>query len=294
MNVQSSSLSIIIPCYNEAEALPLVLPELVNYCSANGFDLILVNDGSRDSTKEILEHAAEGRDFIRLLHHKLNRGYGGALKSGLNESRTEYSIFMDADGQHSLGDVTNLLRKIIEADADMVVGSRKGQPGSRFRSFGKAIIRLVAKLMMKVPIYDINSGMKIFRTELGKQYLHLYPDSMAFSDIICLVFLHNRHLVREEPISIQSRKGGTSTIGIQTAFQTIMEIINIVAMFNPLKIFLPIAAMMFTFGIAWGTRFVLANRGVSIGSSMLLIMSVIVFLLGLIAEQMAAIRRNNR
>jgi len=272
--------------------LPLVLPDLISYCSANGFKLILVNDGSRDDTAAILDEASGKHEFIQVLHHKLNRGYGGALKSGLEASTTEYSIFLDADGQHLLSDVSRLHEKIRQENADMIVGSRKGQPGNRFRSLGKAIIRFIAKLMMKVPIYDINSGMKIFRTELGKQYLHLYPDSMAFSDIICLVFLHNRHLVLEEPITIQARKGGSSTIGIQTAFQTVMEIVNIVTLFNPLKIFLPISLAMLIFGLAWGARFLINRMGVSIGSSMLLIMSVIVFLLGLIAEQLAAIRRN--
>ncbi len=293
-STQAHSLSLIIPCYNEAEVLPAVMPEIIEFCSAQGYHLILVNDGSKDETQSILESTASGHDFITIVRHKLNRGYGGALKSGLGASQTEYSIFMDADGQHHLSDVSKLYQKILENDADMIVGSRKGQPGNKFRSLGKAIIRFIAKLMMTVPIYDINSGMKIFRTELGQKYLHLYPDSMAFSDIICLVFLHNRHLVLEEPISIQARKGGKSTIGIQTAFKTIMEIINIVTMFNPLKLFLPVAALMFCFGLAWGARFVILGRGVSIGSSMLLIMSVVVFLLGLIAEQLAAIRRNGQ
>lgn len=292
MSQQNSALSLIIPCYNEAEVLPLVLPKITSFCQERGCDLILVNDGSKDATGMIIAQAARNHGFAKVIHHKLNRGYGGALKSGLKASRTEYSVFMDADGQHLLSDVDNLHKRIVKEDADMIVGSRKGQPGNKFRSLGKAIIRFIAKLMMTVPIYDINSGMKIFRTELGQKYLHLYPDSMAFSDIICLVFLHNRHLVLEEPISIQSRKGGKSTIGIQTAFQTIMEIINIVTMFNPLKLFLPVAALMFCFGLAWGARFVILGRGVSIGSSMLLIMSVVVFLLGLIAEQLAAIRRN--
>lgn len=268
------------------------MPGIIDFCSAKGYQLILVDDGSKDKTLPILTAEAGKHEFIQIVRHKLNRGYGGALKSGLSQSETEYSIFLDADGQHLLSDVSNLHTKIVEDDADMIVGSRKGQPGSRFRSFGKSIIRFIAKLMMKVPIYDINSGMKIIRTELGQRYLHLYPDSMAFSDIICLVFLHNRHLVLEEPITIQARKGGSSTIGVKTAFQTVMEIINIVTLFNPLKIFLPISLAMFIFGLAWGARFLINRMGVSIGSSMLLIMSVMVFLLGLLAEQLAAIRRN--
>jgi len=105
---------------------------------------------------------------------------------------------VDADGQHSTEDVLNLYNKIILTDADMIIGSRKGQKtGSYFRDLGSGLF--VSLHVCLCPcIYMIwNSGMKIFRTELGKKYLHLYPDTMAFSDIIALVFINNRHLVLE-------------------------------------------------------------------------------------------------
>ncbi|MFO7660757.1 MAG: glycosyltransferase family 2 protein [Candidatus Cloacimonadaceae bacterium] len=283
-----SNLTVIVPCYNEEKSLPRVLPELTAFCQQRDWHLVFVNDGSTDNTKSVLENY---RDKIGIINHKLNRGYGGALKSGIMASQTEYSVFIDADGQHELQDLDKLYKIITARDADMVIGSRKGLPGNWFRSLGKKIIRGLAKAMMHVPVYDINSGMKIIRTKLGKRYLHLYPDSMAFSDIICLVFLYNRHLVLEEPIQINQRIAGTSTIGIRTAFQTIMEIVNIVTLFNPFRIFFPVAFILFLTGFLWGIRFILAEKGVSVGSGMLLTMSVIVLLLGLIAEQLAAIRR---
>lgn len=282
------NLTVIVPCYNEEKSLPRVLPELTAFCQQRDWHLVFVNDGSTDNTKTVLENY---RDKIGIINHKLNRGYGSALKSGIMASQTEYSVFIDADGQHELHDLDKLYKIIEDKDADMVIGSRKGLPGNWFRSLGKTIIRGLAKAMMHVPVYDINSGMKIIRTELGKKYFNLYPDSMAFSDIICLVFLYNRHLVLEEPIKINQRIAGTSSIGIRTAFQTIMEIVNIVTLFNPFRIFFPVAFILFLTGFLWGIRFILAEKGVSVGSGMLLTMSVIVLLLGLIAEQLAAIRR---
>jgi len=286
-------LSVIIPIYNEEAALPYVLPGIIRFCETNGFYVILVNDGSKDNSLNIIkELSANHSEMVKIVSHKMNKGYGGALKSGVTYSNTEYSIFIDADGQHRLEDISNLFAKICATDADMVIGSRKGQRGKWFRSLGKTIIRMIAKILMDVHVYDINSGMKIFRTELGKKYIHLYPDTMSFSDIICLVFINNRHVVLEEPIQIMERKAGKSTIGIHTAFQTVMEILNIIIMFNPMKIFLPISIVLFILGFGWGLKFFLNGLGISIGSSMLLIMSMLVFLLGLIAEQLSAIRKN--
>lgn len=288
--MNSPSLSIIVPIYNESDVLPRVLPSIINYCSTHHYFLILVNDGSKDDSLSIIRKHSDDICFVTVVNHKLNRGYGGALKSGIKASNTEYSIFVDADGQHRMEDVSKLFTIIQDMDADMIVGSRKGHKGDWFRSIGKTLIRGIAKLLMNVPIYDINSGMKIFRTDIAKSYLSLYPDTMAFSDIICLVFLHNRHFVLEEPIKIEERQGGTSTIGVQTAINTVYEIVNIVTMFNPMKIFFPVSMTFFMIGIPWGIYLLVLGNGLSVGSSFLIMGGIISLLLGLLAEQIAQLR----
>ncbi|MDD4687659.1 MAG: glycosyltransferase family 2 protein [Candidatus Cloacimonadaceae bacterium] len=285
-----SKLTVIIPIYNEEAVIPAVLPAMMSFCQMHGYNMVLVNDGSRDNSLKLISILAEGHDSIRIVSHKLNRGYGGALKSGILASNTDYSIFVDSDGQHKMEDVLNLHKRIIEEDADMIVGSRKGQRGIWYRELGKTIIRSIARILMKVPIYDINSGMKIFRTELAKNYIHLYPDSMAFSDIICLVFLHKRYLVLEEPITIEERKGGTSTIGIHTAVNTVHEILNIVTLFNPMKIFFPLSCVCVILGMIWGAFIAFQGKGLSVGSSFLIISGIILFCIGLIAEQVSQLR----
>lgn len=287
------NLTIIVPVYNEAEVLPGVLPGLLGFCREKGCRLVLVNDGSKDGSLAILREHTAGADFAKVVSHKVNRGYGGALKSGIRASETEYSIFVDADGQHRLEDVANLYRRTVETDADMIVGSRKGQKGSPFRSLGKFFIRRIAKTLMNVPIYDINSGMKIFRTELARKYMPLYPDGMAFSDIICLVFLYDRNLVLEEPIRVEERKGGKSTIGLHTAISTVYEILNIVTLFNPMKIFFPIAVTSSLVGLVWGTYIALQGRGLSVGANFLIISGIIFFLMGLLAEQVSQLRHRS-
>ena len=286
----SNALTVIIPIYNEEAVIPTVLPAMISFCESHGYSMVLVNDGSKDDSLRLIKGLAEGHDSILIVSHKLNRGYGGALKSGILASRTEYSIFVDSDGQHKMEDVLNLHELIIERDADMIVGSRQGQRGHWFRELGKTLIRSIARILMKVPIYDINSGMKIFRTDLAKDYIHLYPNTMAFSDIICLVFLHKRYLVLEEPITIEERKGGTSTIGIHTAINTVHEILNIVTLFNPMKIFFPLSIVSEVLGLAWGAFIAIQGKGLSVGSSFLIISGVILFCIGLIAEQISQIR----
>ena len=146
---------------------------------------------------------------------------------------------------------------------------------------------------MKVPVHDINSGMKIYRTDLAKNYIRLAPDTMSYSDIITLIFISNRHLVLEEPIRITPRLKGKSTIGIQTAFQTIMEILNIVTLFSPMKIFLPLAIFCMVAGLAVGIPIAAKGNGVSTGSLLGIFAGIIFFLLGLIAEQLSALRKKH-
>lgn len=290
----NTELTIIIPAYNEAENLKIILPDLIEFAHAQNWKIIITNDGSKDETKKILS-VHETSDLLTVVHHKLNKGYGAAIKTAIQICETEYLITIDADGQHRMEDVEKLFQLIKTSDADMIVGSRKGtKEASRMRAIGKPLIRFTASIMMSVPIYDINSGMKIYRTELAKQYLHLTPNNMPYSDIITLIFIGNRHLVLEEPISIKERIHGESTIGIQTAFETIMEIINIIFLFNPMKIFLPASLLTFLMSIAWAIPIILQGNGISTGSLLGLISAIIFFFLGLIAEQLTLIRKNQK
>lgn len=285
-------LSVIIPAFNEADNLKIILVPLIALCDQNNWKIIIVDDGSSDNTKEILETFPASKNFT-MIHHKLNRGYGASIKSGILACETEYIITIDADGQHRLENIDKLYKCLKANDADMVVGSRKGlKPASYSRGIGKNLIRIIAKMLMKVPIHDLNSGMKIYRTDLARSYIHLAPDTMSYSDIIALIFINNRHLVLEEPISNAVRLKGKSTIGIETMFQTVMEIINIVILFNPLRIFLPISLVCLIAGIVVGLPILIRGHGLSTGSLLGIFAGIIFFLLGLIAEQLSLIRRN--
>ena len=286
----SGLLSVVVPIYNEATSLPGLLAELVPYCRARKWKLILVNDGSEDGSAAILKDYGDHPD-IKVIHHKVNRGYGGALKTGILEADTRYVVTIDADGQHVFSDMDELLRFTLEKDADLVVGNR-GKQGSSglYRNIGRWMIRKFSALLMPVHISDLNSGFKLYRSELVQRYASLCPDSMAFSDVITLVFIKKRHLVLELPITIKRRVSGKSTITTFTAIQTVMEIINIAMLFNPLRIFLSLSVLCIGFGFVWGIPILLRGRGVSVGAMLAIVTGLLFFFIGLIAEQLSSMR----
>ncbi len=286
-----NDLTIVVPAYNEEQALSSFLPELVDYCKKNGCKLIIVNDGSKDGTRELLNRYAD-QAFFNPIHHKVNRGYGGAIKSGVYATKTPLVITIDGDGQHRLEDVTALYDALRKNDADMVIGNRKKHKESLYRKTGKALIHFIASLLMPISINDLNSGMKIYVTDLVQQYMHLCPDNMALSDIITLVFVNQRHLVLEHPITVVPRTTGSSTINIKTAFDTVLEIIHVVTMFDPMRLFLPPALFFLLFSAVWGIPILLRDEGVSVGTLFLFVTGLIFFFLGLLAEQLALIRKN--
>lgn len=288
-----SNLTVIIPAFNEEQSLKVLLPELLDFIKQNHLQLIIVNDGSSDGTLEVLKGFETSASF-QYFSHKVNRGYGGAIKTGIRQSTTKYSITIDADGQHDLNDVLALQKAILESDADMIVGSRMAQKNaSVYRGIGKWLIRWFAKLLLPIHIDDINSGMKIYNTEMAKRYIRICPNHMAFSDIIAMVFISKKHLVLEQPINIKPRTAGTSTISTLTAIETVKEILNIVILFNPMRVFFPIATLSVVLALAWGIPIALNGRGVSTGAMLGFTTGLLFFFLGLLAEQLSQIRRDS-
>jgi glycosyltransferase involved in cell wall biosynthesis len=288
-----SHLTIVVPAYNEEKSLQVFLPQLIDFCGIHEFKLIIVNDGSSDGTKDILDQFSDC-PLLAFYSHKVNRGYGGAIKTGIRKAETEFIITIDADGQHDLNDILALFENIHSTGADMIVGNRMAnKDASLYRSIGKSLIRWFAKLLLPIHIEDINSGIKICDAELAKRYIRLCPDHMAFSDIIVMVFISKQRLVLEQPVNIKPRTEGTSTISTLTAFETVEEILNIVILFNPMRVFLPLAFLAITLGVAWGLPIIIDGRGVSTGALLSFSTGILFICLGLVAEQLSQIRKSS-
>jgi len=281
------AVTIVVPAFQEAESLPSTLVALKKVADPYGWPILVVDDGSSDGTHMVAEQAG-----VSVVRHKVNRGYGGALKTGIRSARTHWVISFDADGQHDPADIERLLKAGLEQDADLVVGDRGGHVSSRYRRIGKWFISLLTRVLVPSPVNDLNSGIKLIHTDLARRYLQLCPNSMAFSNVITLVFLSYRHRVIEHPVSIRNRFGGTSTITTHTALETVVEVINLLTLFNPMRLFIPLALLAWCAGLGWGIPIVLAGRGVSVGSMLAIVTGVILAALGLLAEQLAAIRKH--
>jgi glycosyltransferase involved in cell wall biosynthesis len=151
-----NTLTIIVPVYNEADSLPDFLPELFALCQEKQWHLILVDDGSNDDSVQIITKY-ENQPNVTIIHHKTNRGYGGALKSGIVCSTTSHILTMDGDGQHCISDIEPIFIFAINKDADLVVGDRGRQKKlNPYREIGKCIIRNITKILMPLPINDLN------------------------------------------------------------------------------------------------------------------------------------------
>jgi glycosyltransferase involved in cell wall biosynthesis len=294
MDSPIKSVTIVIPAYNEAKALPTTLSAVLAFCKENHWKCVLVNDGSKDDTEKALEEFVEN-PRLKILTHKLNRGYGGALKTGLAAVDTDYCVTFDADGQHQLEDIPRMLQAMQDLDSDMIVGSRKRSQHSHwYRELGKWIIRRIAAILVPMQLHDLNSGFKAYRTDLVQQYLHLCPNSMAFSDVITLVFINQRHRVEEVEVEVKPRISGESTISTRTAFETILEILNLVMLFNPLRVFLPLSILCVLIGLVWGIPFIILGRGVSVGAMLAIVSGLLLFTLGLVSEQLSQIRKRQK
>lgn len=296
-HMEQSELTIVIPAYNEAATLKDFLPELLAFCEEHRFRLIITDDCSSDGTGDLLDRAAAQTDRLRVFHHKVNRGYGGALITGLQAVETPYAVTMDADGQHRPEDVLSLLQKQRETAADMVIGSRTqdSDGGSGYyRAFGKKLIRGLAGMLVKgLNIRDLNSGMKLYDTGLLQKYLKLCPDGMAFSEVIVLIFIQRKHLVVETPITIRPRKEGSSTINTLTALETVHQILSAVMLFSPFRIFGKAGLFLILVGCVWAIPFLVRGTGLSTAAMLLIVTGLIFIMLGLIAEQLAEIRKEN-
>ncbi len=277
-----SSVSIIVPCYNEEENLPRLLPFYIDFATNFGCTLIIINDGSKDNTKLILK-AIDFQSCI-VVNHTKNRGYGAAIKSGIRACKTKYCITVDGDGQHDLHDISKLLLALESEEADLVVGNRNGKGSSNYRNFGKWIIKSITKCFIQIDIDDLNSGMKFYKTEVAQSLLKWAPDDMSFSETITLLHSHFRYKIIEHEINIFNREAGESTINYKTAIKTIKEILFLIINFFPFRFFGFLGGLIMLFGLFWSLPFLINNEGLTIGGGFLLSFGFLIILQGVILQ----------
>lgn len=275
-----------IPAHNEAGGIGSVLAELLAGKPAGVTEVIVVDDGSTDGTGQLAE--ATG---ARVVRHKTNRGYGAALKTGIHAATARFVLTMDADGQHRLEDVAKLCAMVASGEvAECVIGHRKAVFHSRlWRMPGKWFLRRLAQFLVARSIPDLNSGLRLVRRDIALKYINLCPQGFSFSTTITMALLSRGYGVDFVPIEVRPRIG-KSTVTARTGLQTILLVLRLATLFNPLRIFLPLSLASFAAGVGWGARYVVAGEGVTVASMLAILTGVLLFGLGLICDSVAQLR----
>jgi len=278
-----TSVSIIIPAYNEAGNIG----EIVNRLSGlyPDAEIIVVNDGSTDETASV----ARGSGAI-VYSHPYNIGNGAAIKSGIRIASGDILVFMDGDGQHDPKDIEKMLSYF--PDYDMVVGARgKEHHASWSRALGNRIYNCFASYVAKFQVEDLTSGFRAIKADLASNLLYLLPNTYSYPTTITLGVLRSGKSVKYVDIRAEARKRGKSNIKLmRDGVRFFMIIVKICALYSPLRIFLPVSALLFCTGFfyylytyaVWG-RF--TNM-----SALLFTTSIIVFMMGLVSEQICQMR----
>ncbi len=285
MSINQNQVSIVIPALNEAGAIKSVIDSLLE--KLLDIELIVVNDGSTDDTKNIA-NVVEG---VKLINHEHTLGYGASLRTGLEASTREYVLFCDGDGQHTVDDVERLINEMDEHD--LVIGMRgKDSHSPLSRQPGKRVLKWFADYLAGQKIPDLNSGLRIFRKGVLKKYIHLMPDGFSFSTTSTLVMIKTNRNIKYVPIKVYPRVGKSSVRQLRHGMQTIMLILRLIVLFNPLKVFLNFAGAVLVLSLVSLLNDILFYKtGLSDTTVTLSISTLIIFLFGLLCDQVSALRR---
>lgn len=274
--------SIILPAKNEAGGLRKTLPSLRSlYPDA---EIIVVDDGSTDDTAAIaIELGA------KVVSHPYSKGNGAAIKSGARAATGETLVFMDADGQHKPEDVARLLARLSQG-YDMVVGARglASQAGAH-RAAANSLYNVLASWMVEQNVEDLTSGFRAVKAHLFRQFLYMLPNGFSYPTTITMSFFRAGYSVMYESIEAPERIGKSHIRLGRDGIRFFLIIFKIGTLYSPLKLFLPISFTFFMTGLGYYLYTFLGTGRFTNMSALLFITSVLVFLIGLISEQISTL-----
>ena len=267
---------------NEAEAIGAVVSSLRT--AARWREILVVDDGSTDDTSA--RARASGACVVR---HPYNKGNGAAVKTGIRCANGEFILIIDADGQHPPEDAQRIAARL--GEFDLVIGARSvTTQASTARRLGNALLNRFASYLTSRPIPDLTSGFRGARTECLREFLHLLPNGFSTPTTTTLAFIKAGYNVAFEPIDARQRSGNSKIRFAKDGTRFLLILLKIVTLFSPLRIFLPISILSFATGSIYGVGNMIATGKIPNGAVILILFAVIVFLVGLISEQVASLR----
>ena len=283
---EAGAVSIVIPACNESGAIGDVVRELL--AAAPWREILVIDDGSTDDTAARASAAG-----ARVVRHPYNKGNGAAVKTGIRTATGEYILIIDADGQHQPADALRLTSRL--GEYDLVVGARSKvtQAGST-RRWGNAALNWLATFLTEREIPDLTSGFRAARREYLLEFLPLLPNGFSTPTTTTLAFLKAGYNVLFEPIEAKPRIGTSKIRLSRDGPKFFLIMLRVVMIFSPLRVFLPIAAAAFVLGAGYAAYTMITDTNVTDSAVLLIVLAVIVFLVGLVSEQIAALRFDAR
>jgi glycosyltransferase involved in cell wall biosynthesis len=281
-----SSVSVVIPAYNEED----VIGDVVSGLAAVGpwHEIVVVDDGSSDATAA--RAAAAGALVVR---HPYNKGNGAAVKSGIRRAAGEFVLIIDGDGQHRAEDARRLVARL--GEYDLVIGARPGATqATPARRLGNGALNRLASYLTGREIPDLTSGFRAARREQLREFLHLLPNGFSTPTTTTLAFIKAGYSVAFEPTRARPRVGNSKIRLARDGARFLVIILKIVTLFSPLRVFLPVSLVSFVVGATYALWTIATQSKVTNSSVLLLMFAVIVFLVGLVSEQISALRFEGR
>jgi glycosyltransferase involved in cell wall biosynthesis len=278
----SAAVSIVIPARNEAGNLQRFLPELQQLLP--NAEIIVVNDGSTDTTVEVC-----GQLGVRVISHQYSKGNGASIKTGARAATCDTLVFMDGDGQHSPADVLRLLEDYAKG-YDMVVGARStGSQASMGRLVANTLYNRLASWISNQRIRDLTSGLRVVTRKKFQQFLYLLPNGFSYPTTITMAFFRAGYSVNYVDIHAGVREGKSHINLMKDGLRFFIIIFKIGTLYSPLKIFIPIAFTFFTTGLLYYFYTFARFHAFTNMSALLLMSSIIIFLIGLVSEQVTTL-----
>ena len=267
---------------NEADAIGTVVSSL--RAAAPWCEVLVVDDGSTDDTSA--RARAAGACVVR---HPYNKGNGAAVKTGIRRANGDFVLIVDADGQHPPEDAQRIAARL--GEFDLVIGARSGSTqATTARRLGNALLNSLASYLTSRPIADLTSGFRGARTECLREFLHLLPNGFSTPTTTTLAFIKAGYNVAFEPIDARQRSGNSKIRFAKDGTRFLLILLKIITLFSPLRIFLPISIVSFATGSIYGIWNMITTGKIPNGAVILILFAVVVFLVGLISEQIASLR----
>ena len=283
---EPSSVSVVIPAYNEAAVIAEVVTSLAS--AGPWHEIIVVDDGSTDGT--CARATSAGATVVR---HPYNKGNGAAVKSGIRTATGEYVLIVDGDGQHPGDDAVRLTERL--GEYDLVIGARSvSTQATQLRRFGNAALNRFASHLSGREIPDLTSGFRAARREYLREFIHLLPNGFSTPTTTTLAFIKAGYNVRFEPVDARQRVGTSKIKLARDGVRFLLIILRIITLFSPFRVFLPISLASFLVGAGYAVWTIATQSHVTNSSVLLIMLAVIVFLVGLVSEQISALRFEGR